>query len=104
MKDRNTGLVLAIFLGAFGIQYFYIGKILKGILFLCTGGFCGIGWIISIFTIRGQVDVYNTLHGYTTSAQVAAASAASSASSTVVNNIVIQQATAPETAPEEKEN
>jgi hypothetical protein len=96
MKDRDTGLILAIFLGAFGVQYFYIGKILKGLLFLFTFGFCGIGWIISIFTIRGQVDVYNTLHGCTTSAQVAAASA----SSTIVNNIVVQQAP----TSEEKEN
>jgi hypothetical protein len=34
-----------------------------GILYLCTGGILGIGWIIDFFTLSHQVDVYNALYG-----------------------------------------
>lgn len=60
-KDPGLALVLTI-LGFFflaGLQYFYIGKILKGVLFLLTLGFLYIGTIISLFTIGGETRRVN---------------------------------------------
>jgi TM2 domain-containing membrane protein YozV len=46
-----TLLLLSIFLGGFGIDRFYVGKIGTGILKLITGGGCGIWWVIDIILI-----------------------------------------------------
>ena len=62
MKSRTTGVVLAIFFGGLGFQWFYVGKVGKGILYLCTAGLLGIGWLISIFKIGHEVDIYNAIH------------------------------------------
>ncbi|MCK5128902.1 MAG: TM2 domain-containing protein [Clostridiales bacterium] len=50
-NSRTITLLLCIFLGEFGIHRFYSGKIGTGILYLCTGGLLGIGWIIDIIMI-----------------------------------------------------
>jgi TM2 domain-containing membrane protein YozV len=50
-KDWLTTLLLTIFLGAFGVQSFYTGKIAFGILQLVTLGGCGIWTIIDIILI-----------------------------------------------------
>ena len=50
-KDWLTALLLAIFLGAFGVQSFYTGKVVIGILQLVTLGGCGIWTIIDIILI-----------------------------------------------------
>lgn len=50
-KSRTAALVLAIFLGGLGIHKFYLGRVGMGILYLCTGGLFGIGWLIDIITI-----------------------------------------------------
>jgi restriction system protein len=50
-KSRTTALILCIFAGFFGAHYFYAGKIGKGILYLCTLGLFGVGWIIDIIRI-----------------------------------------------------
>lgn len=60
-KDPGLALVLTI-IGFFfiaGLQYFYLGKILKGFLFLITLGFLYIGTIISLFTISGETRRVN---------------------------------------------
>lgn len=67
-KDEGLALVLTI-LGFFfvaGLQYFYLGKILKGILFLLTLGFFYVGTVISLFTIRGETRRINAqrAHGH----------------------------------------
>ena len=38
--------VLCIFLGYFGVHYFYEKKIGLGLLYLFTGGLFGIGWFV----------------------------------------------------------
>lgn len=64
MKSKSVATILAIFLGGLGFQWFYVGKVGKGILYLLTGGLLGIGWFISIFKMGHEVDLYNALHGY----------------------------------------
>ena len=58
-KDRNTILILSVFLGTWGIDRFMIGDMVMGILKLLTLGLCGILWLIDLFLIRGKVDEYN---------------------------------------------
>ena len=50
-KSRLTALLLAIFLGEFGVHRFYAGKIGTGILWALTGGFFMIGYIVDIITL-----------------------------------------------------
>lgn len=49
-KSRFVYLMLAIFCGELGIHRFYAGRVGMGILYLCTGGLFGIGWIVDIFS------------------------------------------------------
>lgn len=46
-KSRGVAALLALFLGSFGVQYFYVGKPIAGIIMIllvwCT---CGIGGIL----------------------------------------------------------
>jgi len=54
-KSKKKALNWCIFFGYFGAHYFYVGKIGKGILYACTFGLIGIGWILDIFKImNGQ--------------------------------------------------
>ena len=50
-KSKMVALLLCIFLGGLGIHRFYVGKIGTGIIWLLTGGFFGIGYIVDIVMI-----------------------------------------------------
>lgn len=50
-KSKTTDLLLCIFLGTLGVHRFYEGKIGTGILWLCTLGLFGIGWVVDIVLI-----------------------------------------------------
>ncbi len=61
MKSKFLAYLLW-FLGGFGIlglQHFYLGKVLRGIIWFFTGGVFGIGALIDLFTLSGAVDKYN---------------------------------------------
>ena len=62
MKSKGTAYLLwliSIF-GWLGFQHFYLGKIVKGIIWILTGGIFGIGSLIDLFTLGGAVENYNT--------------------------------------------
>lgn len=57
-KNKWVAFCLCLFLGMFGAHKFYEGKIGLGILYLCTVGLCGIGWIVDIFVILFKPNPY----------------------------------------------
>ena len=68
MKSKSTAYLLWFFLGGFGAHKFYLGKTGMGILYLFTFGIFGIGWLIDLFTLGGQVDTYNAMFALRTGA------------------------------------
>ena len=50
-KSRIVALLLCFFLGLLGGHCFYVGKAGIGILYLFTGGLCGLGVIIDFIRI-----------------------------------------------------
>lgn len=61
MKSTTTAYLLWFFLGAFGAHKFYLNKIGIGVLYFFTGGIFGIGLLIDLFTLGGQVDSANMM-------------------------------------------
>ena len=57
-KDKWISFLLCWFLGGWGAHKFYEGKIGMGILYLLTGGLCGIGWFIDIIVILCKPNPY----------------------------------------------
>jgi TM2 domain-containing membrane protein YozV len=62
MKSKSTAFLLTLLgiIGIAGIQYFYLGKPMKGLLWLFTIGLLGLGTLIDIFTIGTAVETHNT--------------------------------------------
>ena len=60
-KSRMVTFLLALFLGELGIHRFYVGKIGTGILWLCTLGVFGIGWLVD--TIMAGVGAFRDSYG-----------------------------------------
>ena len=46
--EKTVAIVLLLLVGVLGIHKFYLGQIGPGILYLLTGGLCGIGLIIEL--------------------------------------------------------
>jgi RND superfamily putative drug exporter len=54
-KSVGIAYLWWFFFGLFGVHHFYLGKTNRGLLYLCTGGICGLGWLIDLFTLPRQV-------------------------------------------------
>ena len=50
-KSKTTALLLCIFLGWMGTHYFYVGRIMRGIVSLFTFNLFGIGRIYDIVKV-----------------------------------------------------
>lgn len=57
--DYNLSWILLTFLGLFGIHRFYMGKWVSGLIYLCTGGLLGIGYVYDYWTLNEQVSKIN---------------------------------------------
>ena len=57
-KNKWVALLLCIFLGYLGVHKFYEGKILLGIVYLCTFGLFGIGWFIDCISLLFKPNPY----------------------------------------------
>jgi len=55
-NEKTVAIILLILVGALGIHKFYLGQIGPGILYLFTGGLCGIGLIIDL--VKLLTDTY----------------------------------------------
>jgi TM2 domain-containing membrane protein YozV len=93
-KSKTTAYLLWFFLGWCSAHKFYLEKVGVGVLYLITGQLFGIGWIIDLFTLGSQVDLYNALHGFKEGPSIidAAASAVASNNNQNSQNIVVNVA------------
>ena len=56
--NKWIALALCILLGYLGLHRFYEGKIWTGILWLCTGGLCGVGVVVDAILIVLKPEHY----------------------------------------------
>lgn len=58
-KSVGVAYVLWFFLGVIGVHQFYLGKVGRGVSYIFTLGWLGIGLLIDLFTLPGQVRKAN---------------------------------------------
>jgi TM2 domain-containing membrane protein YozV len=61
-KGLSFLLWLSCLFGICGIQRFYLGRPVSGVLYLFTFGLLGIGQLVDLFLLPGMVDEANTKH------------------------------------------
>ena len=49
--SKTSAILITFFLGGLGVHRFMAGKIGTGIIWLLTGGWLGIGWIVYIVKV-----------------------------------------------------
>ena len=57
--DYDIAWILLTFLGLFGIHRMYLGKWITGLIFLCTLGIFGFGYIYDFWTLNDQITLLN---------------------------------------------
>lgn len=57
--NYSVAWILLTFLGFFGVHRMYMGKWVTGILYLCTFGLAGIGYLYDYWTLNDQITVVN---------------------------------------------
>ena len=60
--DYDLAWLLLVFLGLLGIHRMYLGKWLTGLLYLCTGGLFGLGYLYDLWTLNEQISLRNGSH------------------------------------------
>lgn len=61
--DYTVAWILLAFLGFFGIHRMYMGKWFTGIVYLCTLGLAGIGYLYDFWTLNDQITKVNASKG-----------------------------------------
>ena len=57
--DFNLSWLLLTFLGFLGIHRMYMGKWITGLIYLCTVGLFGLGYIYDFWTLNDQITLIN---------------------------------------------
>jgi TM2 domain-containing membrane protein YozV len=57
-KSKWVAFFLCLFLGVLGIHKFYEGRVLLGVLYLCTVGLFGVGVIIDLIVLFFKPNPY----------------------------------------------
>jgi len=57
--DYNISWLLLTFLGFLGIHRMYMGKWITGLIYLCTAGLFGLGYIYDFWTLNDQITLIN---------------------------------------------
>ena len=57
--DYSIAWILLTFLGVFGVHRMYLGKWITGVLYFCTLGFLGIGYLYDYWTLNDQITLVN---------------------------------------------
>ncbi len=57
-KNKWVSFLLCLFIGVFGAHKFYEGKLLLGILYVCTAGIFGIGVIFDLIVLFFKPNPY----------------------------------------------
>ncbi len=60
-KNKWVAWFLCLFFGLAGAHKFYEENIPAGIAYLCTGGLCGIGWIVDLIILLRRPNPYRTI-------------------------------------------
>ena len=76
-KDRGTAILLCLLLGGLGVQHFYLGNILQGLLYLllCWTFIPVIVSLIEVFFIGAQTDQINMRNARLIAARIRVAAA-----------------------------
>lgn len=61
-KSKWIAFLLCVFLGYLGVHRFYVGKVGTGLIYLLTGGFFAVGWIID--ALRILVGLFRDKYGH----------------------------------------
>lgn len=70
--EPGIAYLLWFFFGTLGVHHFYLGHVVRGLLYLFTGGFLGVGLLVDLFLIPSMTRRRNAellerhlaLHGY----------------------------------------
>ena len=57
-KSKWISFFLCLFFGILGINKFYEGRILFGVIYLCTGGLFGVGVIVDLIILILKPNPY----------------------------------------------
>jgi TM2 domain-containing membrane protein YozV len=57
--DYSLAWLLLAFLGLLGIHRMYMGKWITGLIYLCTGGLVGLGYLYDLWTLNDQISLMN---------------------------------------------
>ena len=57
-KDKWVAVLLCFFFGVVGAHKFYEGKVGMGLVYICTGGLCGIGALFDLIVLLGRTATH----------------------------------------------